>query len=145
MQDDHIHTMRILNPILAAALLAAPAAATPPAPRWAGVWRNAANSVHLRAAPCGRGAMCGTVIWASAKARADVAARGRKLIGTQLFRDFRAAGDGVWEGQVYVPDIDRSFSGTITQDGPNTLIGEGCLLGTFGCKQQIWTRVPGRK
>lgn len=135
--------MRSLFVLTALALTTA--AAPPPAPKWTGVWRNAANSVHLRTAPCGRGAMCGTVIWANAKAKADVAARGRTLIGAQLFRDFRKGDGGVWEGQVYVPDIDRTFSGTITPQGNNTLIGEGCLLGSFGCKQQVWTRVPGRK
>ena len=136
--------MRTL-PLIAALLIALPAAAAPSAPKWAGVWRNTANSLHLRTAPCGRGAMCGTVIWANAKAKADVAARGGTLIGTQLFRDFRDTGDGVWEGEVYVPDIGRTFSGTITQDGPNTLVGEGCLFGSFGCKQQVWTRVTGKK
>ncbi|URW74604.1 DUF2147 domain-containing protein [Sphingomonas donggukensis] len=128
--------------IVALATAAAPAA--PPAPGWAGVWRNASNSVHLRAAPCGRGrdaGMCGTVIWASPKAKADVAARGRTLVGAQLFRDFQPTGDGAWEGEVYVPDIDRSFSGTITLEGRNRLVGEGCLFGGFGCKQQVWTRV----
>ncbi len=130
---------------LIALSLAMPAGAAPPAPKWAGVWRNAANSVHLRTAPCGRGAMCGTVIWANAKARADVAARGNTLVGAQLFRDFRDAGDGVWEGEVYIPDVDRTFSGTITPQGSNMLIGEGCLFGSFGCRQQVWTRVPGKK
>ena len=130
---------------LATLSLAIPATAAPPPPKWSGVWRNSANSVHLRTAPCGAGAMCGTVIWASAKARADVAARGRTLIGAQLFRDFRDSGGGVWEGEVYVPDIDRSFAGTITPQGANTLVGEGCLFGSFGCKTQTWTRVPGKK
>jgi uncharacterized protein (DUF2147 family) len=129
--------MRHLLPFLAVAL-ATPAAAAPP--KWQGVWRNASNSVHLRTAPCGR-AMCGTVIWASEKAKADVAARGRKLVGAQLFRDFRAGPGGVWEGQVFVPDIGISFSGTIRLDGPNRLTGEGCLLGNLGCQAQTWTRV----
>ena len=120
--------------------LAGAAHAAPPAPKWAGVWRNAANTVHLRAAPCGR-AMCGTVIWASDKARADVAAQGRQLIGTQLFSDFREEDDGLWYGQVYVPDIDRSLSGTISIDGPNQISGTGCLFGNLGCKTQVWTRV----
>jgi uncharacterized protein (DUF2147 family) len=137
--------MRPLLSALAALSLAIPAVAAPPAPKWSGVWRNAANSVHLRTAPCGRSSMCGTVIWASAKAKADVAARGGRLIGTQLFRDFQDTGNGTWEGEVYVPDIDRTFSGTITPRGNNTLVGEGCLFGSFGCKQQVWTRVSGKK
>lgn len=128
--------------IVALATAAAPAA--PPAPGWTGVWRNASNSVHLRAAPCGRArdaGMCGTVIWASPKAKADVAARGRTLIGAQLFRDFQQTDENAWEGEVYVPDIDRTFAGTIMLEGRNRLVGEGCLFGGFGCKQQVWTRV----
>jgi len=136
--------MRIALATLAAAVIAAPAASAPP-PKWQGVWRNAANSVHIRTAPCGRGAMCGTVVWANDKARADVAARGGRLVGAQLFRNFQQGSDGVWEGEVYVPDLDRSFSGTITLQGANTLVGEGCLFGRLGCKQQVWTRVAGKK
>lgn len=136
--------MRNLLSLIAALSLAVPVVAAPP-PKLAGVWRNGSNSVHMRIAPCGRGALCGTVIWASVKAKADVAARGKTLIGAQLFRDFRDAGDGSWAGEVYVPDIDRSFSGNIRAQGANTLVGEGCLFGNFGCKQQVWTRVPGKK
>ncbi|MHA6722486.1 DUF2147 domain-containing protein [Sphingomonas sp. RS2018] len=138
--------MRFL-PLLAAALLAAPASAAP-APKWAGVWRNAANTVQLRAAPCSKArdaGMCGTVISASAKAKADVAARGGTLVGTRLFSDFRQTDYNLWQGDVYVPDIDRSFTGTISMDGANRLIGEGCLFGRLGCKQQVWTRVVGKK
>lgn len=71
----------MLRSLLASALLLAgvPATATSPV-AWTGVWRNAADSVHLKVAPCGRG-MCGTVIWASDKAKEDVAARGGTLIG----------------------------------------------------------------
>ncbi len=140
-----MNRMSLLPAVAALTLAASAATAAAPAPKWTGVWRNAANSVHLRTAPCGRAAMCGTVIWASPKAKADVAARGKTLIGTQLFRDFRDTGDGVWEGEVYVPDIDRTFAGTITPQGRNTLVGEGCLFGSFGCKQQVWTRVAGKK
>lgn len=135
--------MRKLLSGLFIAVCAMPALAAPPQ-GWTGTWRNGSNSVHIRAQPCGRGpdaGMCGTVIWASAKAKADVAARGRTLIGQQLFRGFQPAGDGVWEGEVYIPDIDRTFAGTITLDGPNRLVGEGCLFGGFGCKTQTWTRV----
>ena len=121
------------------ALLALPASAAP-APKWQGVWRNPSNSVHIRTARCGR-AMCGTVIWASPKAKADVAARGGQLMGAQLFRDFEAAEDGVWEGEVFVPDIGRSFEGTITLEDANTLVGEGCLFGRLGCRTQVWKRV----
>ena len=131
--------------LLSTLLLAAPAAAAPPMD-WTGIWRNPSNSVRIRAQQCGRGrgrdaGMCGTVVWASPKAKADVAAKGGTLIGSQLFRDFRQEDDGVWYGDVYVPDIDKTFSGTITLRGRNTLIGEGCLFAGLGCRAQTWTRV----
>lgn len=129
--------MRYVLPLLA--VIATPALAAPAA-KWDGVWRNGSNSVHIRAQPCGKG-MCGTVIWASAKAKADVAARGRKLIGAQLFRDFRAQDDGLWHGTVYIPDIDKSVTGTITVNNRTTITGEGCLFRSIGCKAQVWKRV----
>ncbi|UUL81756.1 DUF2147 domain-containing protein [Sphingomonas qomolangmaensis] len=125
---------------IAALLLAASPAAAQRAPDWSGVWRNAANSVHIRAQRCGR-AMCGTVIWANAKAKADVArASDAALVGTQLFRNFEYE-DGVWYGEVFVPDLGRAFEGTIDLADRNTLVGTGCLFGNFGCREQRWVRV----
>jgi uncharacterized protein (DUF2147 family) len=128
----------MLTPILALIALASPAQGQ--SASWQGVWRNAANSVHIRTQPCGRN-LCGTVIWANEKAKADVAARGGRLVGTQLFRDFERGEDGLWYGEVFVPDIGRSFSGTIEQVDANTLVGEGCLFGRLGCRTQVWKRV----
>ncbi len=125
--------------LIAAALAAAPAAATQD--RSSGVWRNPGNSVHIRAHPCGK-SMCGTVIWASDKAKADARRGGTEtLIGAQLFSGFVPAGRRVWRGKVFVPDIGKTFSGTITVVDDHTLKGEGCLLGRIGCKSQVWTRV----
>ena len=132
----------ILRIAAAAALIAA---ATPVAAQraagWEGVWRNEADSVRIRVARCGQG-LCGTVIQASEKAKADAAAGGTdQLIGTQLFHDFRREDDGLWYGEVYVPDIDKVFDGTIEQTGPNTIVGTGCLFAGFGCRSQTWYRV----
>ena len=75
-----------------------------------GVWRNPSNSVHVRAEPCGA-RMCGVVVWASDKAKADAARGGTpQLIGARLFRDFRQEKPGVWRGRVFVPDINKTFS-----------------------------------
>lgn len=125
--------------ILAGALLAATPAIAAPA-RWDGTWRNESNSVHIKAAPCGR-AMCGTVIWASEKAQADAARAGTpNLIGTRLFQDFVPQGDA-WAGQVFVPDLKVTFAGTITLRDPDTLEGTGCLLGNYVCRTTTWLRV----
>lgn len=128
--------------LLSLTLLAAPALAAPASPT--GVWRNAADSVRIRVAPCGDG-LCGTVVQASEQAQADAAAGGtERLIGTQLFRDLRRGDDGVWAGQVYVPDLARAFDGTLEQTGPATLVATGCLFAGFGCRSQTWTRVGTR-
>lgn len=129
--------------LLAMTLLATPAlAAAPAAP--AGVWRNASDSVRIRVASCGAG-LCGTVIQASERAQADAATGGtERLIGTQLFRDLHRGEDGVWTGQVYVPDLGRTFDGTLEQTGPATLVATGCLFAGFGCRAQTWSRVGPR-
>jgi uncharacterized protein (DUF2147 family) len=86
--------------------------------------------------------MCGTVVWANAKAQADARKGGTaELVGAELFRDFVRENETVWRGKVYVPDIDRTFSGTITMVDPRTLRANGCLIGRIGCKSQVWTRV----
>ncbi|QHL90188.1 DUF2147 domain-containing protein [Sphingomonas changnyeongensis] len=106
-----------------------------------GTWKNPQNSVHVRAQPCGPH-MCGIVVWASAKAKADARKGGTDpLIGSRLFRDFEQEKPGIWRGTVFVPDIGRSFSGTISVIDDNTLIGKGCLVGRVGCRSQQWTRL----
>ena len=112
----------------------------------AGVWANPSKSVQVRFAPCGRGQdaqlMCGTVIWASEQAKADAARGGSdRLVGTRLFTDFEEEEPGRWAGTVFIPDIGREVEGTITQVDAKTLVGEGCLFGGLGCRQQRWRRV----
>lgn len=127
--------------LAAALLLTAMPASAQRAGGWEGTWRNAADSVRIKVARCGR-ALCGTVTQANAKARADAAAGGTdQLVGTQLFRDFRLGDDGLWYGQVYVPDIGSTFDGTIEQVNGDTIVGTGCLFANFGCKSQTWRRV----
>jgi uncharacterized protein (DUF2147 family) len=112
-----------------------------PQPNEETVWRNPSGSVHVRVHPCGQG-LCGTVIWANDKAKADSARGGTpNLVGTQLFRNFRASAANVWSGKVFVPDLNRVFSGTATLLNGNTLIARGCLAKNFGCKSQTWTRL----
>lgn len=120
--------------------IAAPAAAQRE-PALTGTWRNDSDSVRIRIAPCGQG-LCGRVVAASEKAMADAARGGTdRLIGTELFRDFRREDDGLWYGQVYVPDIGQTFDGTLELVDRDTIVGKGCLFAGFGCKAQSWKRV----
>ena len=123
------------------ALLIAAAPAGLPQPREETLWRNPASSVHVRVHPCGA-AMCGTVVWANDKAKADSARGGTpSLVGTELFRDFRVTAPNVWTGKVFVPDLGRVFTGTGTLTGPDTIVARGCLAKNFGCKSQTWSRI----
>ena len=106
-----------------------------------GVWANPQGSVHVRAHRCGS-SMCGTVIWASEKAKQDARKGGTaELIGAELFRNFVKESATVWRGKVFVPDINKTFSGSISLLDDRRLKGQGCLLGRVLCKSQIWTRV----
>ena len=136
--------MKIFGKLAATALIAVAAAGAVQASAQAqpiGVWRNPKNSVHVRIQPCGAN-VCGTVVWANARAREKARAGGTpQLVGTQLFREFRRQGPDSWGGRVFVPDRGQTFSGTLRLAGPNQIVARGCLVGRFLCRSQTWTRV----
>lgn len=104
-------------------------------------WRNPKDSVRIRLTPCGQDRMCGIVTWASDKAKADARRGGtEQLIGANLFRDFRRVAPGQYKGRVFVPDLNRTFSGHMEIKG-DSMIGKGCVLAGLICKQQVWTRI----
>jgi uncharacterized protein (DUF2147 family) len=107
-----------------------------------GHWKNPKGSVVVRVAPCGS-SYCGTVVDASAKARASAARGGtRNLIGTRILSNLRPAGDGSFKGQAFDPKRNIHAGATIRQIGPNALVVRGCAIaGMFICKEQRWTRV----
>lgn len=105
-----------------------------------GLWRNPKDSVHIDIRPCGESA-CGYVVWASDKARRKaLEGSGKELIGQQLFREFVKSQDE-WRGRVFVPDLNRTFSGGARLRDGEHLEARGCAIGRFLCKTQIWTRV----
>jgi len=134
-------SMVVTSTALSAALLLSASAAQSQQVGNDNVWRNPSNSVHVRIHPCGK-SRCGTVVWANEKAKADCARGGTpNLVGTQLFRDFREVSPKVWKGKVFVPDLNKVFTGTGTVRDSNTVVAKGCLVGKIGCKSQTWTRV----
>ena len=124
-----------------ASVLVAAAPAQTSIGRVQGEWRNAKNSVHIRTYACGD-QICGVISWANEKAEADARRGGtQQLRGTQVFREFRATGDGGYKGKVFVPDLNRVFSGQLRVSGQDTLIGKGCILGGLICKSTTWLRI----
>ena len=137
--------MRKLTLAFAAALLSVPAfsgvasAAGSDAPT--GIWTNPKGSVRVRIQPCAN-SVCGTIVWANARAQEKARRAGTpQLVGTQLFREFRQTGANRWSGRVFVPDMGRTFSGTLRSTGPNTIVARGCLVAGVFCKSQNWTRI----
>jgi uncharacterized protein (DUF2147 family) len=132
------HTLQAVS----AAMLLLPSSVLAQTAGQGSVWRNPQDSVHIRVHPCGN-TRCGEVVWANDKAKADSARGGTpNLVGTQLFRDFKQDDAKVWKGKVFVPDMNRTFTGTITIKSDNTADVKGCLMGRIGCKSQTWTRIP---
>jgi uncharacterized protein (DUF2147 family) len=115
------------------------AAASPP-PSILGTWANPHQTLTVRIRPCGPG-ICGAIVWAAPKAIADANEAGvANLIGTELLSDYVPAGAHRWSGRVYVPDMGRSFSSHIDMTAPDTIRISGCLVGSWFCRAQSWTR-----
>jgi len=71
----------------------------------------------------------------------DSARRGQPMIGVQIVFDLKPSGTAdKWNGQVYNPEDGKTYSGSLTLTGPNTLDLAGCVLGGLFCKSQTWTR-----
>jgi uncharacterized protein (DUF2147 family) len=127
--------------IFALVLAGSAASAAPRQESANGVWQNPSGSVRMRIAPCGK-QICGKVVYANAQARADAARGGNPdFIGVNLLRDFNRTGPASWSGQVFVPDINRTVSGTLTKGSPRSITVRGCVVGRVGCRDQVWTKV----
>lgn len=127
----------------AAFLLAGPAAQAQPETADAfGVWRNPKDNVRVEIRPCGAAA-CGTVIWASPKAQAKAREAGTpSLVGTQVLKNLELdERRGVWRGKVFVPELNRNFTGIAEPVDATRLRAKGCVIGGFLCKSQVWTKV----
>ena len=124
-------------------LAAVPAAAQASAPSVEGRWTNPKRSVVIEVGRCGQ-AWCGTVVWATAKARANARKGGTaNLIGTRILSAARPVGPNTYKGRAFVPRRNIHSSATIRQTGPNAMVVEGCALAGLLCKEQRWIRVRG--
>ena len=132
-----VQAMAILLLTASAAPIAAETAVSPD---MFGIWTNPRGTVKVQTRDCD-GRLCGHIVWAAPEAVADARESGvPQLIGVQLLRDYRAIEAGRWQGQVYVPDMGRSFSSTIRRINANSLKISGCVLGGWICKSQVWQR-----
>lgn len=127
--------------MISLALALAAAAPATPADPMIGTWMNRRETVAVQTTRCGP-ALCGRVIWAARSAQEAAAAGGTpRLVGTMLMRNFRPAGRGLWQGEVFVPDLGQTAAADMTLIGPGQIEINGCL-GSILCKRQVWHRAP---
>ncbi|QDH73660.1 DUF2147 domain-containing protein [Brevundimonas sp. M20] len=130
--------------LTAAAALAAPAFAGDPT----GLWQTSTNGGQVRIVRCGQ-ALCGTLVTSDTiranpntldEHNADRAQRSRPLRNLPMLRGF-VGGPTEWTGgSVYNPADGRTYRGTITLQGDNTLRLRGCVVAPL-CRTQTWTRI----
>jgi uncharacterized protein (DUF2147 family) len=100
-----------------------------------GIWRSPGGNTIMKIAPCGHGP-CGTIAWASDKARNDSRKTTPHLVGAHLLKDLKHHKDGSWKGQLFIPDMNMHASATIRREGAQELKVSGCKI---ICKSAVWT------
>lgn len=123
--------------LIATALAAQPRAAAP----IEGYWKNPIGSAIIAIAPCGK-ALCGKVVWASARGQQEVAKHTSNVVGTTVLTNVKPA-RGHWAGSLYIPDDNIHVSARLEPIGAGQLKLTGCGLLGLVCRTQVWTRVDG--
>ena len=125
-----------------AILLAALAMQSPPPPSIEGRWKSPGGNSIIEIAPCGDN-LCGTVAWASAKAKKDASKATDQLVGTQLLTALQEKREGRWQGKLFIPDKNIRATAKIELAKTGQLKVSGCLAGKALCKAELWTRADG--
>jgi uncharacterized protein (DUF2147 family) len=128
---------RFFLTLAAFAVTAMPVAATAKS-NLEGRWKN--GHMEIVIAPCG-GALCGTVVKASAKQQAKAErGSGTDLLGARVISNIRPAGAKAYRADVFVADKNMNAHGTIREVNADRLSVRGCVLAII-CKTTTWDRV----
>jgi uncharacterized protein (DUF2147 family) len=125
-----------------ALILAALAAQTPAPPSIDGRWKSPGGNSIIEISACGT-SHCGTVAWASAKAKQDSRKATDQLVGTQLLTGLQQDAKGRWKGKLFIPDKNMRVTAKIELIGDEQLKVSGCAAGRALCKSALWTRQDG--
>ena len=132
---------RLFNILIAGATAMTAMPATAQTASIDGLWLNPHGSVAVQTENC-QGKLCGRIVWANPEAKQDAKDSGiAQLIGIELLSDYTPENRNSWSGSVYVPDMGHHFSSTITELSPTEMKVQGCLIGGFICKSQVWQRI----
>jgi len=122
---------------LVSLLVLAAATAHPSHASVMGSWENPSKSVVMKVANC-HGHLCGTVIWASEKAKHDASKGTKHLVGSHLLTHVKQTDENHWKGKIFVPDQNMTVTAKLSMVSHNQLKVAGCAL--MICKSQVWHR-----
>jgi uncharacterized protein (DUF2147 family) len=103
-----------------------------------GTWRSPGGNSIMKIESCGS-APCGTVVWASEKAKKDSAKTTNQLVGTQLLTNLEQRKDGSWLGKLFIPDKNMRVTAKLQRIASDKLKVSGCAMGKAMCKADMWT------
>jgi uncharacterized protein (DUF2147 family) len=103
-----------------------------------GLWKNPIGSAIIAIAPCGT-ALCGKVVWASARGQREVAKNNAHIVGTVVLTDVKPKANG-WAGKLYIPDDNIPVSAKLQLLSAGQLKLTGCAIAGLICRSQLWTR-----
>jgi uncharacterized protein (DUF2147 family) len=103
-----------------------------------GIWRSPGGNSIIKIASCGD-SPCGTVVWATDKAKKDSTKGAPQLVGTPLLTNLQQRKDGSWLGKLFIPDKNMRVTAKIQRLGPNQLKVSGCAAGKALCRAATWT------
>lgn len=125
-----------------ALILAALAAQPSPPPSIEGRWKSPGGNSIIEIAACGTN-RCGTVAWASAKAKQDSRKATDQLVGTQLLTGLQQDSKGRWRGKLFIPDKNMRVTAKLELISDQQLKVSGCAAGRALCKSALWSRLDG--
>jgi uncharacterized protein (DUF2147 family) len=131
-----------MRTIFSTIALLALTAAQAPQPSIEGHWRSPGGNSVIVIGPCGR-SLCGTIEWASEKAKQDSRKTLAQLVGAQLLTGLRQDKKGNWQGKLFIPDKNMRVTAKIQLVGEQQLKVSGCAVGKTLCRAAIWTRTDG--
>jgi uncharacterized protein (DUF2147 family) len=124
-----------------ALILAALAAQTSAPPSIEGRWKSPGGNSIIEIAACGA-STCGTVAWASARAKQDSRKVTDQLVGAQLLTGLEQDSKGRWHGKLFIPDKNMRVTAKLQLVGDQLRVS-GCAAGRALCKSTLWTRADG--
>jgi uncharacterized protein (DUF2147 family) len=124
------------------AALAGAAAAASADTSLEGVWRSPGGNTIMKIGACGD-TPCGTVAWATDKARKDSSKAAPQLVGTPLLTGLQQDKKGRWQAKLFIPDKNMHVTAKLERVSPGELKVSGCAAGKALCKSAIWTAFSG--